>query len=115
MAGGSSFAPAAAAETDPRLVPTSHTGLPSCARNRSAITRRSSTWSPLARNARVRSSWSLGLPITATLKPASANMSRVRTRKFFERGGSPFTTPMPPSPPGRSITVAVAPGRSMSQ
>ena len=61
------------------------------------------------------SSLSLGLPITATLNPAAANISRVRTRKFFERGSWPLTDPMPPSPPGNSITVAVAPGRTMSQ
>ncbi len=113
MAGPSAIA-AAAADTVPRLVPTSHTGLPVSARTRSTTRFKSCTCSGPARNARSRSSWSLGLPAIATSKPAAANMSRLRTRKLVDVGTPPFM-PMPPALPGSSTTAATASGRSIIQ
>ncbi len=68
--GGCALA-AAAAEIVPRLVPTSQMGWPN-PESFCTTARRSATCSSVERNRASRSLRSLGLPTTATLKPASA-------------------------------------------
>ncbi len=102
-----SRAAALAAESEPMLVPTSHTGTRASSRIAAMACLTSAAWSEVVRKFHRPLFRSEGWSRIATRKPSRAQRTRVRTRKL------PWSWPIPsaviarlPSPPAKMITLA---------